>query len=199
MPTAVVPTEKKARLKHLLETWTLEQYLAETEKLLGANLLRAPAQPLDYPAEKLAHSHVGVYPQRQSGLNYVGIALPASQVTSRQLLRIAELSDLHGSGEVRLTVWQNLLIPNIPDAHVEAVKEALLQCGIDYRQSNLASGVIACTGNRYCKFSATDTKAHALELTRYLEEHVDLDQPINIHFTGCPTPVPSITWATSAF
>src|SRR5262249_50571725 len=32
---------KKARLKHLLETWSLEKYLAETEKLLGYKLPRA--------------------------------------------------------------------------------------------------------------------------------------------------------------
>jgi ferredoxin-nitrite reductase len=177
---------KQARLKHLLETWTLDQYLAETEKLLNGRLRRAPLEALEYPAEKLPHSHIGVYSQRQPGLSYVGIALPAAQITSRQMLRMADLSHLYGSGEIRLTVWQNLLLPNIPEARLEAVKDSLLQCGLDYRQSNLASGVIACTGNRYCKFSATDTKAHALELTKYLEERLNLDQPINIHFTGCP-------------
>jgi ferredoxin-nitrite reductase len=177
---------RKARLKHLLETWTLEQYLSETERLLNASLRRAPPAKLDYPAEQLAHSHMGVYAQRQPGLNYIGIALPAALVTSKQMLRLAELSELYGSGEVRLTVWQNLLLPNISDANLETVKEAVIQCGLDYRQSNLASGVIACTGNRYCKFSSTDTKGHALELTKYLEENLNLDQPINIHFAGCP-------------
>ena len=177
---------RKARLKHLLETWTLEQYLVETESLLGAALRRAPPGELDYPAEKLAHSHMGIHPQRQPGLNYVGIALPAAQITSQQMLRLAELAGQYGSGEIRLTVWQNLLLPNIADAHLEIVKDAILQCGLDYRQSNLASGVISCTGSRYCKFSATDTKQHALDLTRHLEERLQLDQPINIHFTGCP-------------
>ena len=177
---------RRARLKWLLETWTLERYLLETEKLLGETLLRVPLSALDYPEEIVAHSHVGVHQQRQPGLNYVGVVLPASQVTPQQLLRLAELSDCYGSGEVRLTVWQNLLIPNIADAHLDAVKAAILECGLDYRQSNLASGVIACTGNRYCKFSATDTKSHAMELTRYLEKCVVLDVPINIHFTGCP-------------
>jgi len=177
---------KKARLKHLLETWTLDQYLTETEKLLNFSLRREPLEALSYPAEKIAHSHIGVYPQRQTGLNYVGVALPAAQITSQQMLRLAELSDLYGSGEVRLTVWQNVLLPHIADANLETVKEAILQCGLDYRQSNLASGVISCTGNRYCKFSATDTKGHALALTKYLEERITLDQPINIHFTGCP-------------
>ncbi|MDD5199580.1 MAG: NirA family protein [Terrimicrobiaceae bacterium] len=177
---------KKARLKHLLDTWTLDQYLAETEKLLGAPLRRASLEPLSYPAEHLSHSHIGAYPQRQRGLNYLGIALPAGQITPRQLVRLAELSKLYGSGELRLTVWQNFILPNIPDAFLETVKKAVIRIGLDHRQSNIASGVIACTGNRYCKFSSTDTKGHALELTKYLEKRIALDRPINIHVTGCP-------------
>ena len=177
---------KKARLKHLLDTWSLDRYLEETEKLLGAPLRRAPLDALVYPAESLAHSHVGAYPQRQPGLNYLGVALPAGQITPKQLLRLAEIADLYGSGEIRLTVWQNLLLPNIPDAWLETVKRAVQRIGLDHRQSHVASGVIACTGNRFCKFSSTDTKGHALELTRHLERRVALDQPVNIHFTGCP-------------
>jgi ferredoxin-nitrite reductase len=177
---------KKARLKHLLDQWTLDRYLAETEKLLAAPLRRAPLGALDYPAEKIAHSHIGAYPQKQPGLNYVGIALPVGQLTPAQFLRIAEISELYGTGEVRLTVWQNFILPNIPDAYVETVKKAVRRIGLDHRQSNLASGVMACTGNRYCKYSSTDTKGHALELTKHLEKHVVLDQPVNIHFTGCP-------------
>src|SRR5215470_16751071 len=65
---------KKARLKHLLETWSLEKYLTETEKLLGFSLRRAPLDgPLSYPSAAIAHSHIGVFPQKQRGLNYVGV------------------------------------------------------------------------------------------------------------------------------
>ncbi len=177
---------KKARLKHLLDKWTLEQYLTETEKLLDAPLRRAPLEALDYPAEKIAHSHIGAYPQRQPGLNYIGIALPVGQLTPAQFLRIAEIAELYGTGEVRLTVWQNFILPNIPDAYVETVKKAVKRLGLGTEQSHLASGVMACTGNRYCKYSSTDTKGHAMELTRHLEKRVSLDQPVNIHFTGCP-------------
>lgn len=177
---------KKARLKHLLDKWTFDQYLAETEKLLAAPLRRAPLGVLDYPAERIAHSHIGAYPQKQPGLNYVGIALPVGQLTPAQFLRIAEISELYGSGEVRLTVWQNFILPNIPDAYVATVEKAVKRIGLGTQQSNLASGVMACTGNRYCKYSSTDTKGHALELTKYLEKRIVLDQPINIHFTGCP-------------
>ena len=194
---------KKARLKHLLETWTLEQYLAETERLLGYRLLRAPVEVAAEVSRRTRpsievqsgpppclggyrHSHVGVYPQKQKGLNYVGVAVPAGQITPKQMLRLADLADNYGSGEVRLTVWQNLVMPHLPDAFVETVKKALVKMGLHWQQSNLRSGLVACTGNSYCKFASSNTKGHALELADYLEKRIELDQPINIHLTGCP-------------
>ena len=177
---------KKARLKHLLETWTLDQYLEETEKVLGYKLPRAPLDALDYRSQDLPHSHVGIYPQKQRGFNYVGVAVPVGHVTPKQMIRLAELADLYGSGEVRLTVWQNFIIPNVPDAYVETVRKAVRKMGFDTEQSNLRSGFIACTGNAYCKFAQVSTKAHALELMDYLDKRFELDRPINIHLTGCP-------------
>jgi ferredoxin-nitrite reductase len=179
---------KQARLKHLLEKWTLEQYLAEAEKLLGRHLTRAAVEPdsLAYPSSAVPHSHMGAFPQKQEGLHYLGVALPVGQVTRKQLLRLADIADHYGSGEIRLTVWQNFIIPNIPATFLETVKREVCSIGLDWKQSNIASGVIACTGNRYCKFSSTDTKGHALALTRHLEDRLRLDLPINIHFTGCP-------------
>lgn len=177
---------KKARLKHLLETWTLARYLEETEKLLGFKLLRAGADIGVAPTTDLPHTHVGVYPQKQKGLNYAGVAIPVGQISPKQLIRLAELADLYGSGEIRLTVWQNLVIPNVPDAFVETLKKALVKMGLDWRQSNLRSGVIACTGNSYCKFASSNTKGHAMELATYLDKRLQLDKPVNIHLTGCP-------------
>jgi ferredoxin-nitrite reductase len=195
---------KKARLKHLLESWPLEKYLGATETLLGYQLLRVPkdgtsgnrsdgaaadgdppsiTQPLHHSPP---HTHVGVYPQKQTGLNWVGVAIPVGTITPKQMLRLADLADNYGSGEVRLTVWQNLILPNIPGAFVETVKKALVKMGLHWQQSNLRSGLVACTGNSYCKFASSNTKGHALELADYLEKRVALDQPVNIHLTGCP-------------
>ncbi len=179
---------KKARLKHLLESWSLEKYLTETEKLLGLTLERSSLEPasMAYPADNIPHSHIGVYPQKQKGLNYVGVAIPVGQLTPKQMIRIAEIADLYGSGEIRLTVWQNFIIPNVSDAYVETIKKALKKLGFDTQQSRLRGGLIACTGNSYCKFAQTNTKGHAAALADYLEKRLTLDQPINIHVTGCP-------------
>ncbi|MFO1488029.1 MAG: NirA family protein [Verrucomicrobiota bacterium] len=178
---------KKARLKHLLETWSLEKYLGETEKLLGYQLPKAPADlKVEYGETKFPHTHIGVYPQKQPGLNYVGVVVPVGQITPKQMLRVAEIAELYGSGEVRLTVWQNFIIPNVPAAFVATVQKAVRKLGFDTQQSYLRGGLIACTGNAYCKFAQANTKAHALALADYLEKKLELDLPLNIHVTGCP-------------
>jgi ferredoxin-nitrite reductase len=179
---------KKARLKHLLETTSLDDYLKLVEKKLGKELRRAPYDlaQMRWASQELPHSHVGDFPQKQKGLNYVGATCPVGQITPKQMTRLAELADLYGSGEVRLTVWQNFIIPNVPDAFVPTLKRALEKAGFATKQSNIASGVIACTGNSYCKFAQANTKGHALALIKHLEKKLELDQPVNIHVTGCP-------------
>lgn len=180
---------KKARLKHLLEQWTLPQYLEATEAKLGFKLARLPEPPKAADAgghEALAHRHVGVHRQKQSGLFWIGAAVPVGQITSKQMRRVAEIADLYGSGEIRLTVWQNLILPNIREAYVETVKKALKKIGFDTKQSHLTSGFVACTGNSYCKFASSNTKVHAIALMQHLDKRFQLDSPINVHLTGCP-------------
>jgi ferredoxin-nitrite reductase len=179
---------KKARLKHLLETMSLAEFLTLVEQKLGQQLRRAAydATQMRWASQELAHSHVGDFPQKQRGFNYVGATCPVGQITSKQMSRLAELADLYGSGEIRLTVWQNFIVPNVPDAFVPTLKRALEKAGFSTKQSHLASGVIACTGNSYCKFAQANTKGIALELIRHLEKKLELDQPVNIHVTGCP-------------
>ena len=179
---------KKARLKHLLEKMSLDEYLALVEQKLGTKLQRAPydAAQMRWASHELPHSHVGDFPQKQRGLNYVGATCPIGQITPKQMRRLAELADLYGSGEIRLTVWQNFIITNVPDAFVPTLKKALEKAGFATKQSHIASGVIACTGNSYCKFAQSNTKGDARELTKYLEQRIELDQPVNIHVTGCP-------------
>jgi ferredoxin-nitrite reductase len=179
---------KRARLKHLLETMSFDEYLALVEKKLGTTLRRAPydVTQMRWASQELAHSHVGDFPQKQKGFSYVGATCPVGHITPKQMLRVAELAELYGSGEVRLTVWQNFIIPNVPEAFVPTLKKALEKAGLPTKQSNLASGVIACTGNSYCKFAQANTKGHALEVIKQLEKRLELDQPVNIHMTGCP-------------
>jgi len=177
---------KKARLKYLIDKWGVEKFLAETQKKLAFPLVKFPLEKCLRRPPSLKHGHLGVYRQKQKGKNYVGVVVPVGVLTSRQLRRLAELAAHYGSGQVRLTPWQNLLIPDVTDGFVETVKRQLVRMGLHYEATNIAGGLVACTGNTGCKFAATDTKGHAVALAVHLGKRVPLDQPVNIHLTGCP-------------
>lgn len=177
---------KKARLKYLIDKWGLPKFVAETQKKLAFPLIQVPREHCRAPHPPIRHGHLGVYRQAQKGRNYIGVAIPVGRMTTRQMRRLAELAQHYGSGSVRLTPWQNLLVPDVPDGFVETVKRNLVRMGFHYSASAIAGGLVACTGNAGCKYASTHTKAHAVELARHLEKRVQLDQPINIHLTGCP-------------
>jgi len=177
---------KKARLKYLLDQWGFEKFLDETQKRLPFTLRRLPIGECEPRAPVSKHLHVGVHPQRQPGLSYVGLVLPVGRMQAHQMRAVADVADRFGSGTIRLTVWQNVLISDIEDENLASVKTAIEAVGLDWRASSFRAGLVACTGSAGCKFAAADTKKHALAIARQLESKLELDQPINIHVTGCP-------------
>jgi ferredoxin-nitrite reductase len=179
---------KKARLKYIIENRGLDGFRDDVEKMMGETLPRlAPDSAIQTKRRfsQQGHTHVGAYPQKQKGLNYIGATVPVGQLTAKQMERIADIADSYGNGEIRLTVWQNFILPNVADTYVQTASKALTKLGFDTKESALRSGFVACTGNRYCKFAATDTKGHAIAMMDYLDRKVKLDKPVNIHFTGC--------------
>ena len=175
----------KARLKYVLDAWGFDRFLAEVETMLGSKLDRIDAALLPPRPAYDRQAHIGVHAQRQPGLNWIGLVLPTGKMTSEQMRALAEIARQSGDGDVRLTVWQNVLISGVPDAEVEAVKSRIEAIGLGWQTTPLRAGLIACTGSRGCKFAASDTKGHAAEIAAHCEPRVALDQPINIHLTGC--------------
>jgi ferredoxin-nitrite reductase len=176
----------KARLKYVLDRWGLAQYLEETEKQLPFKLTRFPLEECEPRPQVVKHGHLGFHPQRQPGLHYVGVLLPVGRMLTDQMRSLADLADRYGSGTVRLTVWQNLLISDIPDDKIISVKEWLEAIGFHWRASHIRGALVACTGNAGCKYAASNTKRHALAIASYLEPRFELEHPLNIHVTGCP-------------
>ncbi len=177
---------KKARLKYLLEKWGVERFLAETQRKLSFPLTRVPPEACEPRRPVAKHGWLGVHRQNERGRNWIGIGIPVGRLSARQMHALAELATHYGRGELRLTVWQNLLLPHIPDAFVETVKRAVQRLGFFTETSLAAGGVIACTGNKGCKYSSADTKGHAVALIKALAKRFpELAGPVNIHLTGC--------------
>jgi ferredoxin-nitrite reductase len=108
------------------------------------------------------------------------------RLPAEQMRVVADVADEFGSGEIRLTVWQNLLIPNVHAGRIAEVVNRLRARKLECDAGTFLRGTVACTGNRGCRYAATDTKAHAVELANFLDARFQIAQSVNLHVTGCP-------------
>ena len=175
----------KARLKYVLDAWGFEKFLAAVEEQLGAKLSQVEPSWLKPRPDADRAAHLGVHPQKQPGLNWIGLVLPVGKLTAIQMRAIAVLARELGDGDIRLTVWQNLLVSGVSDVNVPEALRRIEATGLSAKATAIRAGLIACTGNTGCKFSAADTKGTAELIARHVESRLELDQPINIHLTGC--------------
>src|SRR5262249_57345640 len=130
-------------------------------------------------------AHTGVHGQAQEGLDWLGVVLPVGRVAAEESRGLAGIARTFGDGDIRLTVWQNLLISGVPTDRVKDAVSAIEALALSTSASSIRAGLIACTGNVGCRFAASDTKRHAEEIARWCEARVTLDSPVNIHLTGC--------------
>ncbi|HZP79128.1 MAG TPA: NirA family protein [Pseudolabrys sp.] len=175
----------KARLKYVLDAMGVEKFLTLVEDKLGAKLTRVPAEALAPRPAYDRQAHIGVHKQRQPGLNWIGVVLPVGRLTVAQMHGLAKIAGDLGDGDIRLTVWQNLLISGVADDKVKLAVAAIEKLGLSTEATSIRAGLVACTGNTGCKFAASDTKRHAEDIAQWCEARVKLDAPINIHLTGC--------------
>ncbi|MBI3078391.1 MAG: nitrite reductase [Deltaproteobacteria bacterium] len=177
---------EKARLKYLFleQGWTAASFQEELEQRMGFPL--EPAIPEEPPAD-IYRDHVGVHRQKQDGLFYVGVAVLRGRITAEQLHAVADLAARYGSGELRTTNMQNLLILNVPARRVDRLVRELESAGLRVGASSFWRGTIACTGSEFCKLALTETKGYARWVVEELERRLPgFSQQVKLHITGCP-------------
>jgi ferredoxin-nitrite reductase len=175
----------KARLKYVLDSMGVDKFMAAVEEKLGRKLVHAQAAAIAPRPDFDRLAHIGVHPQKQKGLNWIGVVLPVGKLTCEQMRGLARIAQDFGDGDIRLTVWQNLLISGVADEKVPLATAAIEALGLGVKASQIRAGLVACTGNAGCKFAASDTKRHAAAIGDWCEPRVNIDTPLNIHLTGC--------------
>jgi sulfite reductase (ferredoxin) len=177
---------ERARLKFLFlqHGWTAQSFLEDVERRAGFKV--DPAVPEDIPAD-VFRDHVGVHAQKQPGLFYVGAAVLRGRITLQQMRAAADLAERHGSGELRTTNTQNLVIVNVPQVHIDDVVNGLESVRLYVGASTFWRGAVACTGTEFCKLAITETKAFTRWLVDELEDRLPaFDQQLKLNVTGCP-------------
>jgi nitrite reductase (NADH) large subunit len=179
----------RARLAFLIMDRGAKWFRQELERRWGRPLLRAGTD-----LRKKHHvDHLGINPQKHSPtsgsppLFYVGMSVPVGRITTAQLRAVADLADRYGSGEVRMTVGQNLVVPNVPESRVGALADEPIFRELPYDPSPIMRGLVACTGNDYCPLALIETKGWAIRVAKELEERTAGRklQPLTIHWSGC--------------
>ena len=179
-------SRERARLKYLFlqQGWTPDHFLDELNARL--NLRLDPAVEEVQPKDVL-RDHVGIHPQRQPGLFYVGASVLRGRITAAQLQAAAELADRFGSGELRSTAMQNLIVVNVPRSDTAPLAKELNDAGLRVVASPFWRGAVACTGTEFCKLAITETKSFTRWLVEELEERLPgFDQQLKLNVTGCP-------------
>ncbi|MER7052817.1 MULTISPECIES: sulfite reductase SirA [unclassified Streptomyces] len=174
----------RARLKFLVADWGPEKFRQVLEdEYLKRKLTDGPA-----PAAPTSRwrDHIGVHRQ-QDGRYYVGFAPRVGRVDGTILTKVADLAEAHGSGRVRTTVEQKMIVLDVEEGQVDSLVESLEALDLTARPSTFRRGTMACTGIEFCKLAIVETKARGASLIDELERRLPgFDEPLTINLNGCP-------------
>ncbi len=174
---------QKARLMWLIDEWGIEKFRAKVETQLGRTLATAALKDeIDWDKR----DHIGVYPQPEPGMNYVGLNIPVGRLYAADMFDLARMAAVYGRGEIRLTVEQNVIIPHVKDAHLDAFLQEPLLEKFSVNPTPLVRSLVSCTGAQFCSFALVETKNRALALVKELEAELDIPRSVRMHWTGCP-------------
>jgi ferredoxin-nitrite reductase len=174
---------QKSRLMWLIDEWGINRFRSEVEQQMGVTLAAAAAKDeMDWERR----DHIGVYPQKQAGFNYVGLHVPVGRLFAEDMFELARLAEVYGQGELRLTVEQNVILPYISDSRLPALLEEPLLTKFSINPNVLERSLVSCTGAQFCNFALIETKARAVSMIRDIATEVVTPEPVRIHWTGCP-------------
>uniref|UniRef100_A0A0C9RWS1 Ferredoxin--nitrite reductase, chloroplastic n=1 Tax=Wollemia nobilis TaxID=56998 RepID=A0A0C9RWS1_9CONI len=177
---------QKTRMMWLIDDLGIEGFRAEVEKRMPqGNLERAAEKDmLDTSWER--RCYLGIHPQKQAGLNFVGVHVPVGRLQAEDMVELSRLAEEYGTQELRLTVEQNLIIPNVPTDKIEALLQEPLLEKFSPSPPLLMSTLVACTGKQFCGQAIIGTKARALKITEELDRTMNVPKAVRMHWTGCP-------------
>ncbi len=167
----------KPRLRQLVAHRSLEWF----RQLLAPKYDDYP-ESMPLPSSKPG-AQLGIHHQQQDGYMYLGLVLPLGQISIEQLLGLSDLADQYGDGSLRLTPWQNVILPQILAADLPKVLLVLSQLGLSANATDPAGSIVACRGQPGCPAAESNSYADAQQLIQQLIDR--LDQPLQIHVSGC--------------
>jgi nitrite reductase (NADH) large subunit len=174
----------QVRLRYLIDRIGADGALLEIQKRLGHELAPFP-KPVTKPSKE--ENFVGWFAQKQEGLWALGVCVPLGRLTAEEMEGLAVVAGQYGSGVLRTTYDQNLVIPGIRTAAKEEAAYAVARHGLTFEPDPATRNMVACTGKQFCNIAVTETKGYAYQLIEELRRRRVQLHGINIHMSGCPS------------
>jgi sulfite reductase beta subunit-like hemoprotein len=176
----------RARLKYLVSDWGWQKFRDVLEEKIGFKLEHDDA--IVGPIHAPHTDHMGTGPQKQPGLNYVGIPIERGRILSEQMATVATLAEKFAGekAQIRLSNKQNVIIANVPTEQLDGLVKELTAAGLPPHAPLWRTSLISCTGTQFCNLAIVETKNRAHKILKFLEEECDIDSPIFVSVTGCP-------------
>ncbi|HET6885614.1 MAG TPA: ferredoxin--nitrite reductase [Rubrobacteraceae bacterium] len=171
-----------ARLRYLVHELGPEGFREELEKRLSIPLIPAGKEL----TKRYRGDHVGVHPQKEEGLYYVGLNVPVGRMSGEHFEEAGRLAQEYGS-EIRLATDQNLIITGVSEERLEDLLSEPLLKRYSPSPGAFERGVVACTGSEFCRFGIVETKIRALQWAREMDRRVGDpgQEAVRMHFSGC--------------
>jgi ferredoxin-nitrite reductase len=177
---------QKARLMWLVEEWGVDRFRAELEARMGAAGPLRRGLHVEQADAWARRDVMGVHAARQAGFSWVGAVVPAGRLLPGDFAALADAAERHGDGTVRLTVEENVVLPNVPDANLAALALEPIFQRFPIGGGPLLRGLVSCTGAQFCGVALIETKNRALRVVEALESELDIPAAVRVHWTGCP-------------
>lgn len=177
---------QKARLMYMVDQLTMEGFRAAIEKQAGVQYLRAMKGGAEFDKPFPRRNVLGVHPQRQEGLSWVCACVPAGRLRCSDLDMLADVAERYSGGEMRITVEQNVLFPNVANDRVEMMRKEEIFSKFRLEPGRISGNLVSCTGAEFCGVAVIETKNRAIDIANALDEIVEVDRDVRVHWTGCP-------------
>jgi ferredoxin-nitrite reductase len=185
-------TRRKPRLRDVIHQWGLTGFCENVEREFSGSsrfIFKNLQESWELGVGELDRDnyHLGVHPQSlsQPDRYYLGVVLPLGRWQIGQITGLAKITERYGDSTLRLTPWQNIILPNLRGMDLERVQALVTDLGLIHTANHPSSLLRACAGATGCKFGATDTQRDAIDLSNYLAAKYQLNRPLNIHLSGC--------------
>jgi ferredoxin-nitrite reductase len=187
-----------ARMRYLVQELGPEGF--RTELAARARFELVPAG--EDLTRRYRGDHVGVHPQKEAGLFYVGCSVPVGRMNGIELVEVARLAETYGDGTVRIGTDQNITLTGVREDNIDSLLSEDLMQKYSPFPGPFTRGVVACTGSEFCRYAIVETKERAVKWARFLDEQL-AGEPVGaapapgrsgqgedagivrMHFSGC--------------